>query len=298
MLIHGTLSDYNPGDAQQVFVLLDKTTGRISVAHNTMYLAFTSKKRLELQESKDGDATLVLQVDLTRARNLFSFCSHREGVEAKPLKNAQSFSAVLDRATFSPLCLVWPILFSIACGFRSVKGDTFSGGSAAAVTPAVLAVDSIASLSDSVVTVVDEYVGMPKDGSWARLPMHAATPLFGGTIFEAISEYLQIPATTVQDVLAATATVATNTALAAFSGGAEAVNIVVPPLGILEYRLNVLMKPTIVVNLDLSYEVPFGANSALRDGVWSFKSLFKKFKKLSKKRQNRVRYLFDTDESE
>lgn len=288
MLIHGNLADYNPCSSQQIFVLVDDETGRASIRHHTLYLAFTSLQRLDPNIDVDElSSTLVLMVDLDRVDKLTSFCLFQGGGKRSDVPRSRNRLDILQKTgSYYPLDMIWPILFSIACGFRTVSGGTFIGGEQTSFSTPVLLIDNIAALSDNIVTVVEEYKGKPQGGTWACLPVHATTSLFGGTLFDAVADAVQLPTEVVREVLAATVTVAVDTAVTALKGGANSVDFVVPPFGILEFTRNALKQPAISVTFETATELQFEANAALRTGVWSLKSLMSKFKRLSTKRQS------------
>lgn len=286
MRIKGTLADYNPCSSQQVYVLLDDG-GEIDTSHSSLFLAFTSNRCLS--EDNEESSTLVLQTDLSRIDDLIDFCISAKCGRRSRLRKYDTAEVRATLLASHPLELVWPVLYTLASGFTNVSGATFMVGERRLVSGRFLPTDRIAEYSNNIITVVSEYSGEPTDGKWARLPMYIVTPAFGGGLFEAVADLLNIPVKTVQDVMSAVASVATDSAMSAIHSGASVISFAIPPFGTLEYKFNPIAQPYISVQFNLSVGIQFEANAALSTGVWSLTNLLSTFTDTAFKAKNAMR---------
>lgn len=265
MLIQGSLAEYNPTEGHSVYVLYDAETNEISTFHQLMYLAFTGVQSHQVApEQQDKWATLILQVDLTRVTLLTCFATYgmRRGVKT-------GFSSALRRRkVYHTQDWVWLILFAIGCGFTSPSGELFVAGTFEYAKNKLLPASAISDASDGIISIADEYEGLPRDGKWVRLPECQVTPVLGGNIYQSVAQMLNISPDVVQQVLSAVATVVIDTGVKAMRVGANAVDFYIPPLGVMEVRDNPYNRSELSIGFAPLPALGHMANSIYGGGLW------------------------------
>lgn len=277
MLIQGSLAEYNPAEGHSVFVLYGDD-GKVYSKNNTLFLAFTGIQMNQgVTEHSDAWATLILQVDLNRTGSLTRFVTGGDRIKdsSKMLTDSR-----MRQKLYHVKEWIWQILFAIASGFTSPTGDLFVVGTFDTVNSKVIPVDTVADLSDGIVSFVDEYKGLPDGDNWVRLPMCYTSLAFGGTLFTSASQLSGVSAETVQKVLSAVATVVLDTGVKAMKAGANAVDFYIPPLGVMEVRYNPYNTSEISIGFEPLSVLQYCANNLYADGIWRQQDVLNTLSKL------------------